>query len=134
MTWQTALVLAAGLHAGFQLTVSMVVYPALAEVGQGAWGSAHAGHSRRITPVVGIAYVSAAVACAGALLTDPTYGAWLAAIGTAAAFAVTGFVAVPLHGRLSHGPDAALLRRLLRTDWIRTGCALLALLGALLNA
>ena len=46
------LLLLAGMHLGFQLTVDLVVYPALGEVTDGEWTRAHERHSRRITPVV----------------------------------------------------------------------------------
>ena len=52
----TLLLVAAG-HLGFQLTVSLVVYPALAEVGDEAWPVAHERHARRIAPLVGALYV-----------------------------------------------------------------------------
>ena len=43
-------------HLGFQLTVDLVVYPALGEVPREAWFVAHDRHSRRITPVVALIY------------------------------------------------------------------------------
>ncbi len=132
MTWRTALLLATALHLGFQLTVSLVVYPALARVPTRSWREWHSDHSTRIVPLVGIVYGSALVACVGSLLAGATPGGWVAAAATAGAFGLTAFAAVPLHGRLEPAPDRALLRRLLLVDRGRTGFALVAMTGAVL--
>lgn len=132
MTWSNALLLATALHVGFQLTVSVVVYPALARVPEEEWATAHASHSRRIAPVVGLVYLNLVIACAGAVINAASYAVWLAVAGTVGAFAVTAFLAVPLHQRLGAGPDPVLTQRLLRADWARTFAAFVALLGAVL--
>lgn len=134
MTWHSALLVATGLHLGFQLTVSLVVYPALVRTPADRWPTVHTAHGRRITPVVGIAYAGGAVSSSGVLLTDPSYGAVVAAAGTGIAIALTATLAAPLHGRLAPGPEERLLVRLQRVDWLRTAAALVAVLGALLAA
>jgi hypothetical protein len=128
--WLTALLGAAALHAGFQLTVTLVVYPALADLPPDGWGPAHDAHSRRITPVVGVVYLAALVACGGALLQAPSPGVLVAVAGTLAAVAVTAVSAAPTHGRLGRGREDALVRRLLRADRLRCAAALVALAGA----
>ncbi len=128
--WSLALLTATALHAGFQLTVTLVVYPALAAVPAPGWQSAHDAHSRRIVPLVALAYGAALVACAGAALTSPTVGTWVAVVGTVAAVAVTAASAAPTHGRLGAGKDDALVHRLLVADRVRAAAAVLALLGA----
>ena len=45
--WTVALLVSTALHAGFQLTVTFVVYPGLADVQPDRWPVAHARHSRR---------------------------------------------------------------------------------------
>jgi formate-dependent nitrite reductase membrane component NrfD len=133
--WPVALLGATALHAGFQATVTLLVYPALVDVRDDRWTSAHALHSRRITPLVGIVYVVLAVACAGALLADlGSAGAWVAGVGAAGAALATATVAAPTHGRLSTGRTQPLVRRLLVADRVRLGCAVLALAGGLLAA
>lgn len=128
------LLLVSGLHLGFQATVSLVVYPALAEVGDERWAAAHAGHSRRISLVVGPLYLAVAAVCATVLLAGPrTPETLLAVLGHAVAAAATATVAAPTHGRLGiDGPTPALLRRLNRADYVRTAGAAVAVVGAAL--
>jgi hypothetical protein len=53
-----AFALAAALHAGFQATVTVLVYPVLGERTAAEWRAAHDRHSRAITPLVGAVYVA----------------------------------------------------------------------------
>jgi hypothetical protein len=136
--WSVALVAATALHAGFQATVSLLVYPALARTAHVAtpvqWDSAHGDHSRRITPLVVVVYGAVLVACVGALVDGHrTPGVWVALVGTAGAFLVTGSVAAPTHRRLGDGPDPRMVTRLLRADWYRLAFAVVALAGAVLE-
>lgn len=127
-----ALVLAAtALHAGFQLAVTALVYPALLADGRD-WAARHAAHSRRITPLVGITYVALLAVGVPALLTDLGWGVGLAALGSAVTLATTAFVAAPLHGRLGRGWDPDLARRLLVADRVRAVGATVALVGGAL--
>ena len=130
--WRVALVAATSLHAGFQLAVSVVVYPALAATTSGSWRSVHDAHSRRIAPLVGLVYAAALVAVVGAVLTDPVAAVLLAALATGVAMALTAALAAPLHSRLGRAdrPDADLLRRLLLVDRLRAVAAVLALVAA----
>jgi hypothetical protein len=131
-TWQVALLAATGLHAGFQATVTVLVYPALARVRAEDWSTAHDVHSRSITPLVAIVYGAAVVACLGSVLTDPrSVGAWVAAAGTAGAVLVTAVAAAPTHGRLGRGRTPELLGRLLAADRLRLVGALVAFAGAI---
>ena len=130
MTATTAFALAAALHAGFQLTVTVLVYPALAEVPPDRWTVAHARHSRRIAPLVGVVYAALLASGAAAVLDGPGPLGWVALALTAGALAVTATLAAPLHGRLT--PDTDDLRsRLLTVD--RARCAF-AVAGALAAA
>lgn len=134
-TWSTLLLTATALHAGFQATVTVLVYPALSRVGSADWGREHQEHSRRIVPLVGVVYGFLAVACLGALLTLPASpGLWVALLGTLVAVLVTAFGAAPTHGRLADGPAPALVGRLLVLDRWRLAGALVALGGALAQA
>jgi Domain of unknown function (DUF1772) len=134
LSWEVALLAATGLHAGFQLTVTLVVYPALADVPETSWAAAHAAHSRRITPVVALVYAVALVSCGLAVARAPSgdaVGVWIAAGGTLGAVLTTALVAAPLHGRLARRDDA-LVTRLLTADRVRCAAALVAVAGAVL--
>lgn len=131
MAWAIAWLVATGLHAGFQLTVTLVVYPAFRRVPAAAWTDFHAGHSRGIAPLVGVLYGGLLVTGGGALVTGPLDVALVVAVaGVGLALATTALVAAPTHGRLGAGPDPALLRRLLTADAVRTLGALVGLVGA----
>lgn len=128
MSAVVAFALAAAVHAGFQATVTLLVYPALVEVDRGAWDVAHARHTRRITSLVALLY--AALVATGALLVvrGPEALGWAALAATAAALATTALGAAPIHGRM-RAEDDDLRRRLLLVDRVR--CAF-AVLGAVL--
>lgn len=134
--WPVLLVAAAALHAGFQLTVTTLIYPALVEVEAARFAAAHTVHSRRIVPLVGLVYGALGLACLGALLTAPGSAAvWLAGAASAAAVLVTALRAAPLHGRVGReGPGPDLLRALVRADRVRTAAALVALVAAVAHA
>ena len=125
----TALLAGAALHAGFQLVVTLVVYPALAATPEREWRAVHSAHSRRITPVVALVYGTVLATWAWALGTTALSGALvLAGAGSALAGAATALVAGPTHTRLGReGPRPHLLRRLRRADAVRLAGALLAL-------
>ena len=127
---EVALLAAAAAHAGFQLTVTALVYPALARVPPGRWAAAHAAHSRAITPLVVLVYGVLAVTGGWALLSGPDPWTWAALAALAVAGLTTAFAAAPAHGRLAAGHDPALIRRLLRADRIRAVAAVLAVTAA----
>jgi hypothetical protein len=132
------LLLVAGAHLGFQLTIDLVVYPALGEVADDRWTAAHERHSRRVTPLVAVVYPSLlGVLCWSAAAEPGEAGTWLAVAGGALAMVATAAVAAPLHGRLGSATEAdrrALLRRLAVTDRVRTAGAAVCVLGVLLSA
>jgi hypothetical protein len=128
-----ALLAATAVHAGFQAVVTVVVYPALAEVPADRWAVAHAAHSRRITAVVAPVYVAVAAACLWLLLSGPyTLLLMLAITGNALAGLSTALIAAPTHSRLGReGPTPQLMRRLLLIDQVRLLAAVLALVAVL---
>jgi hypothetical protein len=133
--WSVALLVATAGHAGFQLTVTLLVYPALVGVRPADWTTSHGAHSRRITPLVAVLYAAALTAGVGAVLSSPrSPGVWVAALGTAGALLVTAAAAGPTHGRLAAGRTDALVSRLLAADRIRLLLALVAVVGAVLAA
>jgi len=131
--WPALLLAVAGLHAGFQATVTLLVYPALAEVPPERWHDAHDRHSRRIVPLVAVVYVALLVTGVGAVAGHPSSVLlWVATLASAAAVLVTATAAAPLHGRLGSGRDPALVARLLVVDRLRCGCATLGFAAAVL--
>lgn len=129
----SAFTVAAALHAGFQVTVTAVVYPALADVPEHDWSRAHARHSSRIGRVVAVVYPLVLAASVWLLVAEPLSPAVVLALGgTALALGATAFVAAPTHGRLARGRTPQLIRLLLRADGVRALGAVLGLVGALL--
>jgi hypothetical protein len=137
--WGAWLLAAAALHLGFQATVTWLVYPVL--VAQGPtdeWVAMHAAHSRRVTPLVVLMY--------GALFPPVVVSTWhvhqgaagwgagVAVAGAIVAFGATAGVAAPAHGRLTHGWDDRVARRLVRADALRLVGAVLCLAGAVAAA
>ena len=135
-SWSVALVAATSLHLGFQLTVTVLVYPALSRVAPAAFAEAHDRHSRAIVPLVGLVYAAVVVTALGVVVTDPaSVLAWLAGVASAGALLVTALRAAPLHGRLGReGPGPDLLGPLLRADRLRTACAVLAVVASVGHA
>lgn len=131
-----ALVVASALHLGFQLTVTMVVYPALARVDDTGWQVAHTRHSRAITPLVVLTYGALALSAGWALvaLRGEPGEAWVvvSAVGALVAVLTTATAAAPLHGRLSRGRDEVLVVRLLRADRVRALGAVVSFAGSAL--
>lgn len=128
-----AFVVAAAAHAGFQVTVTALVYPALVRVVPERWEQAHARHSRGIGPLVAVLYAALAVTSVLLALHHHGLWAWAGVGGAWGAMLVTATAAAPIHARLAT-PEPPLLRRLLVVDRWRTGLACLAVLGAVLTA
>lgn len=135
MTATLLLVVATAVHAGFQLTVTALVYPALVRTGADDWATVHGAHSRRITPLVTVVYGLLVVAGVTSVAVGPgSAWTWVAVVASAVALLVTATSAAPLHGRLAATPDPRLLGRLLRVDRVRAVAALVGVLAATLAA
>lgn len=122
-------VVSTALYCGFQLTVRLVVYPQMTGVPGPAFAAYEAGHTRRVSVLVGPLFLLLVATTAGLWLTDgvPRGGAAAAAALLLGVLAVTWLGAVPEHGRLSAGFDATAHRRLLRADTVRVVLAVAAL-------
>ncbi len=129
-----SLLAATTLHLGFQLTVTVLVYPALSRVPVDQWSQAHAKHSRAIVPLVVLTYAALLASVVWSLTTAPlTAGLLVAALGIVLALGTTAAVAAPLHGRLGRdGRGDRAIRRLLAADRLRTVGAVVATAGAVL--
>lgn len=128
MTAVVAFALASALHAGFQVTVTVLVYPVLGERSPADWRAAHARHSRSIVPLVVVVYAALVISGGVLVAGGPDLAGWLALAGATGALGLTATAAAPLHGRLAERDDT-LVARLLVADRVR--CAL-AVVGALL--
>jgi hypothetical protein len=110
---------------GVILVVQWVHYPLFRRVGAEGFAAYQAEHMRRITPIVA-PLMTAEFATAVALVWAPPppvpVGAAVAGLVLVGAiWATTALVQVPLHRRLTDGFDATAHRRLVRTNWARTG-------------
>lgn len=125
------LVAATALHAGFQLVVTVLVYPAFRTVPVELWAGHHGRHTSRVTWLVVPVYGLLALAGVATMRSGPD--AWqLVALGLlAGCVVVTATVAGPAHSRLAAGRDPVVLARLLVADRLRCVAAVLAGLAAL---
>ena len=124
--------------AGLIWVVQLVVYPSFLLVGATpAWPAVHAAHTRAIGRAVGPPWAVQGLTV-GLLLVRDGLSPLTALTGLLAltTVVVTGAVSVPLHTRLAQTWDEAAARRLVRTNWLRTGawtagtvCAALLVLG-----
>ncbi len=101
--------------------VQLLVYPAFLQVRPEDFQARHHTHVARITWVVAPLML---VELGSALLIACDPSPPRLQTGVLACLAViwasTFLLSVPLHGRLSKGYDAQLVRRLMATNWIRT--------------
>jgi len=121
----TAFLAAASAHAGFQATVTLVVYPTLSHVRAAHWRQSHDRHSHDVRPLVAVAYLALAATGAWWLATDWSTLAVVAVVLAALAAAITPVLAAPLHRRLVRRDEVA-LTRLLGVDKARTVLAFAA--------
>lgn len=117
MSAVVAFALAAALHAGFQATVTLLVYPVLGDRQPDEWRVAHARHSRTIAPLVLVVYGAVVVSGAVLVLSGPEPTGWFALGVTGGALAVTAFAAAPTHGRLTDRDDTLVARLLAADRW-----------------
>ena len=108
---------------GLIWTVHLVHYPLFASVGTG-FRAYHESHMQRITWIVG-PLMLAELVTAFLLWSDPPSGtsarAWLVALLLlGVVWLETGLFAVPQHGRLEAGFDAATHRALMTGNLVRT--------------
>lgn len=99
--------------------VQLVHYPLFREAGRSDFHAYHRRHTARTTIIVAPVMLTEAVSSC-ALLWLGVDGAGLGCVLLAIAWLSTFAVQVPLHARLEHGHDAAIIRRLVRSNWIRT--------------
>ena len=128
-----AFLAAAAANAGFQATVTLVVYPTLSHVRAAHWRQAHDRHSRAIAPLVAALYLALVATSVWWLLDDWAVLAAVAVGLAAVPMVLTALVAAPTHRRLVRRDDAA-LARLLTADQARTAFAVAGVAVAILAA
>jgi hypothetical protein len=121
----TSFLAVASAHAGFQATVTLVVYPTLSHVRAAHWRQAHDRHSHEVGPLIVVAYLALLATGAWWLATDWSTLAAVAVVLAASSMAITLVLAAPLHRRLVRRDEAA-LARLLGVDKARTVLAFAA--------
>ena len=104
--------------------VQVVHYPLMRFVSGKEFARFESEHRRRIAMVVGPLMLIEGI-CVLAFFFAPPAGLpwwlpWAGAAAEAVAIGTTAFVSAPLHERLNAHFDAALLDRLIATNWIRT--------------
>jgi hypothetical protein len=121
----TAFLTAASAHAGFQATVTLVVYPTLSHVRAAHWRQAHDRQTRQVRPLVAVLYLALAATSVWWLAVDWSVLAVVAVVLVALPVGATAVLAAPLHRRLIRRDEDA-LTRLLAVDKARTVLALAA--------
>ena len=99
--------------------VQVVHYPLFARTGAAGFADYERDHARRTGWVVGPA-MTLELLLALALAARGGAAAWAGLALLAMIWLSTALVQVPLHRRLQGGFDAAVHRRLVRTNWLRT--------------
>jgi hypothetical protein len=102
--------------------VQIVQYPAFAKVPSDSFIAYHQAHTRNIGIVV-IPLMLAELITVCWLVIDPVtrnHQTWPLFVLTATVWLSTFLLQVPCHNRLARGKDDAVIRRLVRTNWIRT--------------
>lgn len=114
--------------AGVIWVVQLVHYALFDRVGANNWQVYHEAHARRMTWVVLAPMVAELGSSCLLPFSSPLPGAdtqghallWAGAICAIFTWAVTFFISVPLHQKLTAGFDAEACRALVATNWWRT--------------
>lgn len=100
--------------------VQVVHYPLFVGVGERGWARYSRRHQSLTTLVVGPMMLVELAAAGWLLVLDPGAMTISGAVLLAIVWLSTFFVQVPLHGQLGKGHDAAIIRKLVATNWLRT--------------
>ena len=109
---------------GLILFVQIVHYPLMARVDARSFEAYEAGHTLRtgllVVPLMTAEMASALWLASGFGAAGNRTLAWAGLGFLAVIWASTALLQAPAHGRLAKGFDAAVHRRLVQTNWIRT--------------
>ena len=101
--------------------VQIIIYPGFHRILPEDFVDYHRWYATRISIIVMPLMMVEIIAVAGWLWSGlETLPAAIAAAAVAMVWLSTLTLQVPIHRRLQHGKDAALIRRLVATNWIRT--------------
>jgi len=102
--------------------VQLVVYPAFRFIHPEHFANWHYRYTGAVTWVVApLILLQTAGVAARLLFLDHPDLLWLAeCLCTLLAWAVTGFVSVPLHAKLQNQRDERVMKTLVRSNWLRT--------------
>ena len=107
--------------AGLTWFVQVVHYPMFADVGPDAFAAYHRRHTARTTWVVIGPMVVELLTAVGLVWLRPAAWTWAGLALVAVMWGSTALVQVRRHDRLVAAYDAAVVRSLSRTNWLRTG-------------
>jgi hypothetical protein len=101
--------------------VQIIVYPGFRHIPPEGFRDYHRWYTLRIGAVVTPLMLGEAMAAAAWLWTRPqAFPAYLSAAAVVVVWGSTFGLQVPIHRRLQHGKNDALIQRLVATNWIRT--------------
>lgn len=104
--------------------VQIVHYPLFDDVPEVGFSAYERRHQQRTTwvvaPLMFIELGTAAALASGLAPDVPMAWAWTGLGLMLGVWAATFFVSVPLHAKLEHGKNAAVIRKLVSTNWVRT--------------
>ncbi len=107
---------------GLIWTIHVVHYPLFARVGADQFRAYHAGHTTRMGIVVGPLMLSELVSAVILLVAGVRSPLFLASLAPLAYnWIATALIQIPLHRALSDGFDPETHRRLVTSNWWRTG-------------
>jgi hypothetical protein len=122
--WLIANLAGTALMVGFIWTIQLLTYPMMRAVPADGFVAYELMHRNRVTVLLAVLAPVEIIATAGVVAFVGDVPGWLS-IGAAALLFViwlsTLLFYAPLHMRLSSGFDPVLHRRLVRTNWFRTG-------------
>jgi hypothetical protein len=101
--------------------VQIIIYPGFSRITQARFTDYHRWYAVRIGIFVVPLMLSEVIALAAWCWSGRDPLLWsIAAAAVAVVWLSTVALQVPIHRRLQHGKDGALIRRLVATNWIRT--------------
>jgi hypothetical protein len=101
--------------------VQVIIYPGLQRLPAGDFSDTHRRYVKRISLIVGPLMIFEVVLTAMWIFYDPAAGSILCATLVCVVWLSTFVLQVPIHNFLTSGKDEQRIRRLVATNWIRTG-------------
>ena len=117
------------------LLVQLIIYPSFHAIDDGIFSSWH----RKYVAAIGFIVIPLMLIQAGCiallLLTVASWSHILSAAAVLGAWIVTFTLSVPCHRKLENqGKDPEIIARLIHTNWLRTGCWIIAFAAGFVRA